>query len=521
MSTGRFTGLDRVRAVVDVPPVALAEYAAAFAFLAAGLPLVYVGTPLQLDEALFLVLGEQLQQGGRLYAGFADHKPPGMPWLAAGLVQLGGEPHVWGRLLTYAVNATCALVLIGVGRRLYSLRAGAFASLLYLGSVYLPHFQGHHFTSEVYANLCLVVGALFLLRGHSPDRFVGGACLAVAALFNQTVLLVGLPVGVYLFLDWARDAAGGRRRLVRRYLVVGTGFGLPLVAAGGVLAVRGALVDALHYTVYYPATGYGTPLDPLGQLRGVLSYLPVLLLVAVELAVLGRRLRRQRSVDPAAAFVVLWLLVLSAPGLTTFSGTDRLLFAFPPATLLAGVALTRVHDELFPLCETVGLRGLFEGVSARECRQIERAAAVVVVAVLLVSVGTNAVLLSRQVGESMATQEATAERIGDRIEGEAYLLGYDNAIYYFSDPVEPAPTFVGYPYSTALAESITADLERHEVEYVVVPRRWTDDGHVERGGLWPEQRAPIFEYVERNYEHQSHTEEYAVYRRSDGAASSE
>lgn len=489
-------------------------YMTAFLLLGSLLPLLYFRTQLQFDESLFLVLGDQLQNGAVLYADVADHKPPALPWIAGLLTGSVAEPHTAARILTYIVNALAALAVGVLGHHLRTARTGVIASFLYLVTVYLPHFEGYHFNTEPFANLFLILGVLALVQGRSRYDVIGGSAIAVAGLFNQSAWLIGVPVLVYLFLRWRTRDDWNRTDLVVSVAGIGLGVTVPVVAAGTVLYLNGALVDAILYTVYYPITGYSRHINLLSQIVGLLTYLPVWLLVAAELGLLGAALRGRREVDAERLFVVSWLVVLCYPGFTGFGGKDRVLFAFPPAVLLAGMMLSRVHGAVFPLSESSGISAYWSSLTPAQSRSVEEMLVIVFIGVVVLAAGLNAVQFSVQTQESLADQQATAAQIESQVDGPTYLLTYRNSVPYFSEQISPAQTFIGYPYSATISERIVDDLEKQQIEYVLVPNEWVrEDGTIEQGGLWTQQRAQIFEYVNENYERHHTFDEYVAVRR--------
>lgn len=510
---------DRVRSrlpgvrQLDVHPVHAAEYVLVFGFCSVVLPLVYIRFPLQLDESLFLVLGEEIQAGSTLYTDVADHKPPALPWLAAVLSGVSPEPYQTARILTAVVNAATALIVGGIGARLRSIRTGAFASLIYLVSVYLPHFQGYHFQTEPFANLFLALGALALLSDRPGYRVVGGCSVAVAGLFNQSALLIGLPILVYVVVRWRRSNGQNLLTLGVTLAAIGVGFLSVLLVTGGVLFIRGSLSEAVLYTVYYPITGYSRSWSLSGQLVGFAMYLPVWVLVGAELRRLGAMRWREETPDAGSLFVAVWVVVLSYPGFTGFSGGDRLLFAFPPAAILAAMTLSRVYDAVFPLTDDSS-GAPSNAVPQVTPQWVTEFLVVVFVGLLVVSAGVTAVNLSAKRTATVDGQAATATEIGERIEGDTYLLTYENHIFYHARGIEPPQTFLGYPYSEKISRRVVRDIEQQEVEYVVVPIEWvSSDGTVEKRGLWTEQRAVIFEFVNEQYEPHYTFDEYVAFRR--------
>lgn len=77
----------------------------AFTLSAIGLPLLYLNVPLHFDEGIYLTIGEQIAAGETLYADFADHKPPGIFYLAAVIYELFGPPVRYHRDVSRSCSA--------------------------------------------------------------------------------------------------------------------------------------------------------------------------------------------------------------------------------------------------------------------------------------------------------------------------------------------------------------------------------------------------------------------------------
>lgn len=536
-------------------------------------PLFYVHQPLLHDEMIYLVIGREIASGGTLYAGITDHKTPGIYLLAAWLWTTVPEPYLGGRLLVYTAHAVTAVLLFRIGcgfRRL----VGAVASLVFLLAVYSPVFDGYILMTEPFAVL-LGTGATLLLFSdpetlpgeRGTHDFAAGVLLALAVLFNQTVLLFG-PVIVLWSAARLVSAADetGLRGVLSRYVSIGAGFLIPLALAGVYALSQGALEEMLYYTIVLPANYYETPYFLQRQFLSAASALPVWLLAVGTAFSIGRSVLSGDAFDHRLVFLCLWLIVVAIPGLTSFHGGHRYIFVMPPAALLAAIGLSRIVESLgtdpltlrprhwivlsaasavsvvvflgasgfdsqYVLLVAAGLGVALVGAAVVTFllvwssvppswltnRQWAGLVARVFVVLLIVggTAGVNGQYLFLQSDGSIETQAADAEELGAHVDGRFYVLGpptrYELA--YFTG-ASPARTFIAAPYGEPLAAEVIRTLERDEVEYVLVKSEQVDDGRIDSDyTYYSDPRRQISDYVEANYEPTETTDDFVIYRR--------
>ncbi|MFD1512002.1 ArnT family glycosyltransferase [Halomarina rubra] len=513
MSTGRDGGVvvDRTELLDDLETTTQFWYAA---ILAVGLfgPFVYLTRPMHVDESTFLVLGEAILNGATPYVDLVDHKPPGVFAVGALLAWLPGESYVAARLLVGALHLVSAVLVVALGTRLRDRLTGLVAGLLFLVGVYLPHFDGYYFMTEPFCLVALLVAALALFSERQGTDALAGVALAVGVLFNQTVFLAGLVVVAATLFALRRPENRTREFATTttwRYLSIGVPFVTVLALTLALAAVGGFLDGLLSYAVFVPLTDYSTPFDLGGHLLAGASYLPVWTFAAATVAVLAGRELTGTRVDDRLWFVVFWLVILGYPGAVGFSGDHKLLFAFPAAALLAAVGTVWVYEhvviDVFVDDETVDSWAVVGMLAA--C----------VVFVCGIALAANGVYGVTMADEHVGQQEASAAALSEHVDGEAYMLPFNNDVVYFSDTIEPASTFVGLPYSEALADRVTSDLAAQATPYVVVPEgHLNDDGTIAADtGYFPETKGQINAYVEAHYEQTVTAGGYVVFERTD------
>ncbi|GGK77120.1 ArnT family glycosyltransferase [Haloarcula sebkhae] len=527
-------------------------------------PLFYLRQPLLHDEMTYLVIGREIAAGGTLYAGIADHKTPAVYYLTALLWETVPEPYLAGRVLVYAVHAVTALLVFRLGS-LWGRPVAAVGSLAYLFGVYVPVFDGFILMTEPFAALFLTAAVLWLFAERRVTDLLAGLSLAFGVLFNQTVLLFGIVV---ICWSLARLYVGETdlRTVAVRYGRIAVAFLTPLGLVALFAASRGTLAETLWYTFLLPLNHYDPPYFLDGQLLSAASYLPVWLLAGGTALYVFRSIP-SRSFDTRLAFLSLWLVIMSVPGLQAFHGGHRYIFAMPAAAVLAGVGLRRLFSFLAdgprPLSrlEWVGLalavavsEAVLTLVAANSGYQylflLEFGFALMLVGAIVLSYvmvkwdgsvgqldirqwvalvagvflvlsalgGTVAVDGVREIrlsGEHIETQSASAEELDETVDGRFYSLGpptrYELA--YFGE-ARPARTFITPPYGEPLADRVVTELERGEVPYVLVKSQQVVDGRIDpTHGYYPDAREPVVMYIEANYEPVAEHNGYVVYER--------
>lgn len=489
-------------------------YALTFLVLAVGVPVLYSTRALHVDEVIYLVVGQLVGDGSRLYVDIIDHKPPGVFYLVAAVAAVAAEPHLPLRALTYAVTAATALLVLRLGQRHYGTQVGMVASLLVLVGSYLPHFDGHAFLTEQYLGLCTVVAATFVLSGRGRRADVAaGVALGVGALFNQAVFLFGAVVTAYLLAGAGTAPSSARFRQTvatgRRLLTISLGFAIPTglaLAYFAWLEQAGALIE---YVFVVPLTSYDPPFNGPGHVSMLLSFAPVWLLATLGVAVSVAQFVRTRQAT-VTLFVTLWAVMLAYPGLTQFSGDHKMLYAFPAVSLLAALSLrwlwaAPVFSRPAP---TVA-----DGGAVTPGPRLGAVAAVLLL-VVAGSVAFNVVYASTTLDESIADQRVTADALSAYATGPVYAFPFDYAPVYLSEGMAASDIYIGSIYSAELAAAVIADLDSSEIRYVIVRRVHVQpDGSLAGAGYFADSEAIVAAYIDDRYRPVGEVGQYVVYER--------
>jgi 4-amino-4-deoxy-L-arabinose transferase-like glycosyltransferase len=223
----------------------------------------------ELDPELFACFGRAWLSGAGLYDTLWDIKPPGIFWINALGLGLGGGSRI-GVALLCALALSGSVCAIGIlGWRGHGRWVGALGAVL--AAVYLPHFDFHVGGNRpvTFVVLCEALALVGYLRAWREPRrrvmflWLCGAACGSSLLFKQNAL--ALPLALTLHLVWRRRAwADGGGSLVSAIsALVGGGWAVLGLGVCGI-ALRGNLADAWGAIVTVPfaarAGRWGIPL---------------------------------------------------------------------------------------------------------------------------------------------------------------------------------------------------------------------------------------------------------------------
>jgi hypothetical protein len=486
-------------------------YLVSFLAVGVGLPLLYLNQPLHFDEAIYLVIAQQMAEGGTLYVDVTDHKPPGIFLAGALAFEVSPQPHSLLRLATYGATAVSGVLVFAFGRVVRDRWTGLVGSVLFLLITYMPHFDGFFFMTEPWSVVCLMAAALLFFADRPSRDALAGVALGFGVLFNQTVFLFGAVV--IAFLAFKLRYPGNRTRAyllgsVRRLLTIGLGFAVPVSVTLAAFAARGTLDALLYSVVVLPATSYSTPFELYGHLLAALTLLPVWLLAGGMAAAFGLAFVRGRPVSDGILFTTLWAVVLSVPGATSFAGDHKMLFAFPAIALLTALGIREVRDRFWE-----GPASLLANVGTVPSRST--VVTVVLVVTVVAAAGANLKHGTTRLSDDISTEMATAERVDEHVAGPVYVFSPQNGIIYFSEDSSPATSWLGQPYSDALVERTIDELRSRENPHIVVrKRRVSGDEIINDPRYYRETKEPLVAHLNENYEPTARTEGFVVFERT-------
>ncbi|MFC7228442.1 glycosyltransferase family 39 protein [Salinirubellus salinus] len=500
-------------------------YVALFVLFAGVLPLVFFRMPLHFDEALFLVIGDQWANGILPFTGIADHKPPGIYFLAYLAEYVTEYPHFLMRIVTFLTVAVTGVLVYLVGRKIATRTVGMVASLLYLLATYMPHFDGYFFITEPYSNLTIALAALLLLSDRRSYDAVAGASLAVGVLFNQTVFLFGLAFIVFRAL-LVRDPANRTREYLvgtaERFLTIGAGFLVPIGVTAAYFWVNGLLYELFYYSFYLPATSYSPPFHLYGHIVAAVSLAPIWLLAVAVIAQEGYRVLKgtvERHGSADVLFVACWALFIGYPGATSFVGDHKLLFSFPAVGLLAAIGLQRAYAAFATpdgsLSLTSAPRRGTPGSGSISLLAVVLAGFVLLSAV---SAGFNVYYANNRLAHDIDGEKAKVDEVAAYVHDGAVFTypSPQSMLYYHNDSITPVATFATV-YDEATRKEMVADVDEQQAPYLVVRNNHVaPDGHIygDKDLYFREQKAILVAYLNENYEPFETTETWTIYRRT-------
>lgn len=271
--------------------------------VAVALRLPDIGHPLiDVDEQMYLLVGQRMWQGAIPYVDIWDRKPVGLFLIAALSQRLPIDPIVAYHLLAgVAATATAGVVTI-LARRVATPVGALAAGIVYL--VWIALLGGRGGQSPIFYDLAIAGAALATwdhISGRRRTGWLAMLLVGIALQIKPTVVFEGWFFGIALLYAQWRYRPGSGRLVARAAVYVTLAFG-PTIAAAAVYAAMGhgdAWWFANVVSIFLRRTNPGDP--TLARMAGV----AVILLVPMGLAVRGLMLQR----GEARIFFGGWLAV--------------------------------------------------------------------------------------------------------------------------------------------------------------------------------------------------------------------
>lgn len=429
------------------------------------------------DQYQLILLGRCIHEGGSLYVDCWENKPPGIAWINALGILLGGGDQL-GAWVLPGVAAALSLAMFGwavarwVGRTSACVAAVLGAALLSLRTFDTPSVNPDFYA----ACFELPAAALFVLAIRPAAGGAGRTWLALAsgvawglAGSVKQVGCVGLLAASLGSVGLAFASPEIRRCWRRGLLLAWVGFAATLLVVGTVLLRQGVLSEAWTAVVTFNRSllneqSLGAALRSWSRVTSDLGPMALPLWLGASALVLTLADREaRRDAMPFAIMMVAWILIAGAFALVGPSRAMRYWISlFPPLLIL--------------VC--VSVRGMVETVQAT------RAEPRVLLVVMLATVG---LVLGRPWAEELrfGFAAARADRIKQPTEREelaliggrvASLVGQDHRIYvwayrpgvYLYANRLPACGYT-YPRSVAQMEAILSALETRPPGAMIMP----------------------------------------------------
>ncbi|MCI0892680.1 MAG: glycosyltransferase family 39 protein [Chloroflexi bacterium] len=197
------------------------------------------------DSGFFAVGGQRILSGDLLYRDIWDTKPPGVFYLNALAISVGG-PNPWSIwwLETVWISITIIALVLILGK-LAGVLPAILATILFTFTALHPELVGGGNFTELYALLPIVLtlGAIVAYFSSAKYGWIAsiGVLTAVAFIFKQNTIALGVASLAAALLEAIRGPNWRKALMVLGAFVIGF---LPLVLLiGGYWAQRGALED--------------------------------------------------------------------------------------------------------------------------------------------------------------------------------------------------------------------------------------------------------------------------------------
>jgi hypothetical protein len=450
--------------------------------------------PNRVDRYLFEQMGETVLNGGTVYLDCWDNKPPGLCWLNALILWIGGRS-------TYAI--TVVAVVAGVSAvaatgwsvsRILGRPVATVTALIFTILLAQREFDACTNGTEFYAMVADAFAAAFVVaamygagRRRLLYAFLAGVCWGIGGLCKQTAVAGPIAVVLGVMLGIVAGVTP-RTRWMGRVALAAVGALLVLIAAAGILYFQGALAEAYRAVIainLLPQRQTHSPgLFNSAYVFAQLTPIAGVLLLAGIGAVVGlipechegqapppSGEKAALLSRPITVFMIVWLLVATYGVGIGPSHMPRYWHGiFVPLMWLAaqGIALVlascRMTDRRLSLTVTVGTITL----------------AVIFFKPLVVNI-YDAAFQARHFATADSERGRLIE-IGNQIraltspEERIYVWGYSPGVYRFSSRTS-ACRFSGVekidgvtPFSQSMAEELFACLKKREPKVIIVER---------------------------------------------------
>lgn len=452
-------------ATVSAPPLSWASAAGFAPALVLALGVFGLRLPtidfdvLNVDEAVYHLMGAAWLDGTPPHLGIVDNKPLGLYFIHAVADGVFSDPIVGARILGAIATFIASWLLMRLARRFLGLgpAAGVLCGLLF--STYAILLGGDASQGPVFYAPLVVGGALLVMaeiaalsRGAAPSiaRLAGaGVLLGLSLQIKYVTVFECAAFGItYLAAGWRAAASSAK-------------IGPAVLAGAGVLVAGGLLPTALAYGAY-AAMGHGAEFifytftsnlsravteDPLPVVASRMALIAVVFVPLVLLSLEHLRARKARenvvpqareNITPPAwvdAFLVVWFLAAVAGGVAQLQFCDHYFYeAVPPAAIMAAAALRPKSAAL----------------------RARKAAVTGAVMVLGLGVVGYAALRLEAISHNGPPYEPSliARDIGSTGARSMYVFNYHNLLYFLSGI--PLPT--RYPLASHLLRDLNADM---------------------------------------------------------------
>ena len=304
--------------------------------------------PIFADEAIYIRWAQVMRAEPTLrFLPLTDGKTPLFMWVLMPVLKFIPDPLLAGRLLSVA---TGFLTLIGVfllTRKVFGVKAGFFASLLYATTPYTVFFDRMALVDSMLASftIWIIYFAILLNQKLRLDLAMILGYLLGGALLTKTPAMIHLLILPISILGFKK----GRKNLVKIITLWIVAIGIAIIMYNLLrLAPSFHMLSARNADYIFSLTELtGRPLDPfIPHLRDIADWFPKLLTWPLLGLIVLSCLLMVKTGNRLGLLILLWALI---PMLTLMAFlktfTARYLFlSIPPLLILAGSGLDRVSQ---------------------------------------------------------------------------------------------------------------------------------------------------------------------------------
>jgi hypothetical protein len=203
------------------------------------------------DGGTFAYCGQRITEGALLYRDCWDHKPPGIFYLYAAFIAIGG-PTTWSLWIGQSIWLTITNIsFFSILRKIWGNSVALVSSLLMLLTLLHPTFyEGGNLTeTSALLPITLTMGAYWgYLKTNKRVYLIGiGLFTAFSFLFKPTYISIGLAAG--LIIAYRNLRQRNNRKALGELGIILMSCAIPLLLVAAYWAVRKDLFD-LVYAVF-------------------------------------------------------------------------------------------------------------------------------------------------------------------------------------------------------------------------------------------------------------------------------
>lgn len=438
------------------------------AFIGIIFPALYLHTSLYVDESLFLVMGEKINQGFVLYKDVGDNKTPGVFLMASFLFNFFEKSYVMPRILVYVFNSLSAFMVFLLGKKIKDTHIGIHSSLLFLMGMYLPQYKGYTFITEPFAVFFSVLAIFLLLKEETIYRLGAGLSIGIGYLFNQTIIILLVVIGIFYIIKFGKKGS-----FIKNLFTMCCGVITPILITClyfiqlnafrefiecTVLSIVGSpyssniqnhclslgIIDGVNSCLFFPTNGL---------MNRVISFLsnPILMFSTVMVIFIFHEIAVKKKADNKILLLVVWFIFSLIFGFRGLKSYHHMIFVLPPAAILSSMFIFD-RNTIDRLKETLNPRKLF-------CLSF------CIITTSCVSLAAIADENIEPINYQKNISKEIEKEIGENV--VVYTFPFNNSIIFFSN-LSVMNGWLGTPYRDDLAHKVIEDIRMQNITIIIV-----------------------------------------------------